>query len=126
MTKARAASATSSCANFFSALLLGSWSGEDCACVGEELRPDRSVMQQGRCFERRCIARRKHGQLVIDLLPLFRQQTLEQRVLDDRQVDGVEVALGSIGIDSQRPISEFWRLFRPFSAKKLLHRFDGC
>ena len=77
--------------------------------VGEQLRADGAVVEQRRRLERRRVARRQHGQLVVDLLPLFRQQALEQRILDARQVDRVEVALGGVGIDGQRPIAELRR-----------------
>ena len=95
--------------------------GEDRLRVGEELRADGPVVQQGRRLERRGIARRQHRQLVIDFLPLFRQQPLEQRILDDRQVDGVKVALRRVGVDGQRPVTEFGR-FLLAVGEEALHR----
>ena len=51
--------------------------------VGQQLRPDGPVVEQRRRLERGGVARRQHGQLVVDLLPLLGQQPLEQRILDD-------------------------------------------
>ena len=67
--------------------------------VGQQLRSDRSILKQRSRFERRRIARGKHGQLVIGFLPFFRQQALQQRILDDRQIDSVKVALRGIRVD---------------------------
>ncbi len=61
---------------------------------------------------------------MVELLPLLGQQPLEQGILDQRQVDRIEVALGHVGIDRQRAVTEPGGVRRAVG-EEALHRLAG-
>ena len=83
---------------------------QDCLGVFAQGRFDRAILQHRRRPEVGRVARRQHGELLLNLSPLLREQCLEERIFELGKIDLVEQPLGVVGIDFERPVAEARRL----------------
>jgi hypothetical protein len=67
---------------------------------------NRAVEHQRRIAEVGGIAALEHRQLLVELAPLFAEQPFENGILNPPQVDRIEPAFDTLGIDGQRAVVE--------------------